>query len=387
MRIAQLKKTGGATKDTTYLHADYQGSTRLQTKPDKTTYAKIDYDVWGQVRQQSGYPSAYTYTGQEWDDENSTNLFYLHARYYDPKLGRFTTPDPLPSDLNPYSYCNNNPAMMTDVSGMSGDWWRMGGGSLSPGTKAGARYGGSGGNGGNWVSDVGGQFMPGGSLAIGGEEGPCRGFDISGSDGSWNWTAKERAKEKDRNDQQQWVWNGEGKWIDGSFYSNGELANMGTGLKELASSAGGVQMTLCEYIEKIPISVGRLTFSIAKLWYMYGNGWPLSVPLASINLSRVTASDFPGGIGTFEPIWLFSPEHFANLSDALVYGHITLTLVSQHYVTATKGYDKFDFDYYGGFTNLPHDSENYLAWRTYSWPTVTGNNYLIYLTGQARIGE
>jgi RHS repeat-associated protein len=118
MRIAQLKKNSGTSKDTTYLHADYQGSTRLQTKPDKTTYAKIDYDVWGQVRQQSGYPSAYTYTGQEWDDENSANLFYLHARYYDPKLGRFTTPDPLPSDLNPYSYCNNNPVMLTDVSGM-----------------------------------------------------------------------------------------------------------------------------------------------------------------------------------------------------------------------------------------------------------------------------
>jgi RHS repeat-associated protein len=120
MRIAQLKKNSGTSKDTTYLHPDYQGSTRLQTKPDKTTYAKIDYDVWGQVRQQSGYPSAYTYTGQEWDDENSANLFYLHARYYDPKLGRFTTPDPLPSDLNPYSYCNNNPVMLTDVSGMSG---------------------------------------------------------------------------------------------------------------------------------------------------------------------------------------------------------------------------------------------------------------------------
>jgi RHS repeat-associated protein len=120
MRIAQLKNIGGGSKDTTYLHSDYQGSTRLQTKPDKTTYAKIDYDVWGQVRQQSGYPSAYTYTGQEWDDENYTNLFYLHARYYDPTLGRFTTPDPLPSDLNPYSYCNNNPAMMTDASGMSG---------------------------------------------------------------------------------------------------------------------------------------------------------------------------------------------------------------------------------------------------------------------------
>jgi RHS repeat-associated protein len=120
MRIAQLKKNSGNSKDTTYLHPDYQGSTRLQTDRVKTITATIDYDAWGQVRQQSGYPSAYTYTGQEWDDENSTNLFYLHARYYDPKLGRFTTPDPLPSDLNPYSYCNNNPAMMTDVSGMSG---------------------------------------------------------------------------------------------------------------------------------------------------------------------------------------------------------------------------------------------------------------------------
>jgi RHS repeat-associated protein len=118
MRIAQLKKNSGTSKDTTYLHPDYQGSTRLQTKPDKTTYAKIDYDVWGQVRQQSGYPSAYTYTGQEWDDENSTNLFYLHARYYDPVLGRFTTPDPIKDDWTPYSYVRNNPIAYNDPTGM-----------------------------------------------------------------------------------------------------------------------------------------------------------------------------------------------------------------------------------------------------------------------------
>jgi RHS repeat-associated protein len=62
----------------------------------------------------------FTYTGQQFDDELGINLFYLRNRYYDPKIGRFTTPDPLVSDLNPYSYANNNPVMMQDPSGLSG---------------------------------------------------------------------------------------------------------------------------------------------------------------------------------------------------------------------------------------------------------------------------
>jgi RHS repeat-associated protein len=63
----------------------------------------------------------YKFTGQEWDAE--TGLYYYNARYYDPKLARFTSadtivPEPLnPQALNRYSYCINNPINLIDPSG------------------------------------------------------------------------------------------------------------------------------------------------------------------------------------------------------------------------------------------------------------------------------
>ncbi|MEM5795044.1 MAG: RHS repeat-associated core domain-containing protein, partial [Bacillota bacterium] len=51
--------------------------------------------------------------GQEYDSE--TGLYYYGARYYDPAIGRFISPDSIvqspgdPQSLNRYSYCRNNP--------------------------------------------------------------------------------------------------------------------------------------------------------------------------------------------------------------------------------------------------------------------------------------
>ncbi len=62
----------------------------------------------------------YKYTGKELD---STGLYYCEARYYDPQLGRFISPDTLveslgnPQTLNRYSYVGNNPLRYTDPSG------------------------------------------------------------------------------------------------------------------------------------------------------------------------------------------------------------------------------------------------------------------------------
>lgn len=53
----------------------------------------------------------------------ATGLTYLNARYYDPVLGRFLSPDPLmnpgdPRTLDPYRYADNNPTTYTDASGL-----------------------------------------------------------------------------------------------------------------------------------------------------------------------------------------------------------------------------------------------------------------------------
>jgi RHS repeat-associated protein len=58
-----------------------------------------------------------------WDPE--INLYYMHARYYDPILGRFQTQDSMrgsmgsPVSLNRYTYCQNDPISLADPSGNS----------------------------------------------------------------------------------------------------------------------------------------------------------------------------------------------------------------------------------------------------------------------------
>ena len=42
------------------------------------------------------------------------NIYYYGARYMDPALGRFTTPDPVRDFVNPYSYVGNNPMNKID---------------------------------------------------------------------------------------------------------------------------------------------------------------------------------------------------------------------------------------------------------------------------------
>jgi RHS repeat-associated protein len=69
------------------------------------------------------------FTGKYLDD--STGLYYFGARYYDPALGRFVSPDPLymgdpercttnPVACNLFAYANNNPMSFVDPTGLDG---------------------------------------------------------------------------------------------------------------------------------------------------------------------------------------------------------------------------------------------------------------------------
>jgi len=57
------------------------------------------------------------FSGEYFDFE--TGRIYLRARSYDPHTGRFTQEDPIRCGLNWYTYCENNPIMFSDPTGLS----------------------------------------------------------------------------------------------------------------------------------------------------------------------------------------------------------------------------------------------------------------------------
>ncbi len=121
LRVAMVEGAGPVT----YLLPDHLGSTnQLVDAAQAVVVRRNQYAPFGTTHATSGSrDSDYKFTGQRLDD--STGLYYYNARYYDPQLRRFITPDTLiqspydPQTLNRYAYCRNNPVIYTDPSGHS----------------------------------------------------------------------------------------------------------------------------------------------------------------------------------------------------------------------------------------------------------------------------
>ncbi len=104
----------------TYPLADALGSVRDVATPSGAVPSSTSYDVFGTVRSHSGQQSVFGFTGQQTD---STGLSFLRARYYDPTVGRFLSPDsvqpnaPGTQGYELYSYVANSPVNASDPSG------------------------------------------------------------------------------------------------------------------------------------------------------------------------------------------------------------------------------------------------------------------------------
>ncbi len=109
-----------------YYHDDHLGGTNVLTDATGTVKEITEYLPFGAISGRDRYGSSeevarYYFTGKPYDDE--TGLIYFGARYYDPSLGRFITPDSVvqdpydPQTLNRYSYAGNNPVNNIDPTG------------------------------------------------------------------------------------------------------------------------------------------------------------------------------------------------------------------------------------------------------------------------------
>jgi RHS repeat-associated protein len=107
-----------------FYHNDYLGGVNVITDESGARVQLTEYDPWGKVsRSEGNVDPENRFTGQKLDPESG--LYYYGARYYDPDLGRFISPDSIvpavgdPQSHNRYSYARNNPVKYTDPTGHS----------------------------------------------------------------------------------------------------------------------------------------------------------------------------------------------------------------------------------------------------------------------------
>lgn len=110
-----------AGKDSYYEH-DGHGSVAVVTDASGAVVRSATYDAWGNPVETSGADDdPYGYVGERRDVD--TGLIYLRARWYDPSVGRFLSPDPAPApqdrpaSLNAYLYADGEPVGGVDPAG------------------------------------------------------------------------------------------------------------------------------------------------------------------------------------------------------------------------------------------------------------------------------
>ncbi|NEP09959.1 MAG: hypothetical protein F6K14_07000 [Symploca sp. SIO2C1] len=99
-----------------YFQYDHLGSTALVTDAGGNFVNQTVYDPYGEVGAYGGDNiSRPKFTGKEFD--NNSELYYFGARYYDPFISRFLTPDPARQYFSPYVYGNGDPLSGIDPDG------------------------------------------------------------------------------------------------------------------------------------------------------------------------------------------------------------------------------------------------------------------------------
>lgn len=97
---------------------------RLLIASDGSELKHYDYDAFGVIISQGASPveNNYLYAGEQWDSD--LEMYFLRARYYDAKEGRFWTMDSYegmndqPQSLHKYLYAELDPVNLSDPSGL-----------------------------------------------------------------------------------------------------------------------------------------------------------------------------------------------------------------------------------------------------------------------------
>jgi len=138
---------------TQYYNYNDLGSVANLTSSTGAAASSYNYDAFGNLltAPASSDTNRYLFSTKEFDSRSG--LYYFGARYYDPEIGRWLTPDPLGfiNGSNMYLYCGNNPINLVDplglfdgylftksLAGLAGSALQAGVGAAIAGTGAGA---------------------------------------------------------------------------------------------------------------------------------------------------------------------------------------------------------------------------------------------------------
>ena len=107
-----------------FYQTDHLGSVRLLTDAAGAVANAYDYDAFGNLEATSFETVAnpYAFTARERDAESG--LMFYRARYYDPKIGRFISEDPIGFEgemFNLYRYAKNSPVVYLDSYGLNSE--------------------------------------------------------------------------------------------------------------------------------------------------------------------------------------------------------------------------------------------------------------------------
>jgi RHS repeat-associated protein len=101
-----------------FLHRDHLATVKMVTNMAGAVTERLGYAAFGEPKPATSQPKGFI--GERPDVE--TGMLYLNARYYDPALGRFISPDDWDPTLpgvgtNRYAYAENDPINKADPNG------------------------------------------------------------------------------------------------------------------------------------------------------------------------------------------------------------------------------------------------------------------------------
>lgn len=119
-RLTAMQTGAGAVY---FYHFDKTGNTVALTDSSGNIASAYAYTPTGEVSNSTGFViNPFTYVGAFGVMDEGKGLYFMKARYYEAKTGRFIQKDPIgfAGGINLYAYVGNNPVESVDPSGLNG---------------------------------------------------------------------------------------------------------------------------------------------------------------------------------------------------------------------------------------------------------------------------